>query len=399
MDPEALFVTLRAAAAAAVTGALVAACALVAGAGCGAHEDDDDEEARAPISRVDAGGAVVLTDKERAALGLLTTPAAQGTLTTSALRFGKVVGRPQEDALVVAPVTGRLAATSARLGEHVEARALLASLEPLVDAASRASLEAQQHELAGRIDAARAEVDANKRDLERVTALVKAGLATDAERAQAEAKLTGEQARADSLQRAGADLARTTGGRVELRAPAGGVVAELQSGAGALVEQGAVVARIVKPGPRWIDLAVPPGDAAGDAYAVRGIDATIDATLLSRGLVVQADGTRRDRLEVPPDAAGALLPGATVAVEVRRDVAGVVVPARAVVRRARERLVFVEVAAGRFAPRKVHVAASDELRAVIYSGLSSGDAVVARGAAALLGELGAAGGARPGAPP
>ncbi len=350
----------------------------------------DREEVAQAHARVDEHGRVVLTSEERVALGLETVPVEQGVLTTSSVRYGRVVGRPQEDALVTAPMTGRLVAPPVALGASVTAGDVLVALEPLVDTASRATIEAQRRELDGQVESASAQVEAKIADLRRVTTLVSSGLATDADRAQAEANLMSERARVASLRRASGDLARMTGGRIELRAPVAGIVAILATEVGALVQQGSILARIVRVGPRWIDVALPPGDVVGSGYRVRGPSGTTPATLQFRGVVIQSDGTRRDRLEVAADAAADLPPGATVPVDVLRDTQGRIVPRTALVRRGRDTLLFVEIESNRYEARPVQVAAQDDTHAVLTSGVVPGDRVVVRGASALLGEIGAA---------
>lgn len=375
----------------------VALCLALLASSCKGGREEEHE--RAPSKRVDDRGRVVLTQEERKALGLETAVAAQGNLTTSALRFGKVVARPQEDALVVAPVTGRLVAPTLALGAQVSPGGVLVTLEPLVDTASHATLEAQRRELQGQIEGGRAQVEAKRSDLSRVSTLVSSGLATEADGAQAQAALTSEQARVESLRRANSELARVTGGRMELRAPVPGVVATLATDTGSLIQQGTVLARIVRTGPRWIDLAVPPGDPIGSGYRAQGVSELVPARLLTRGAVIQTDGTRRDRLEAAPEAAANLPPGATVPVEVLHETQGVLVPTHAIIRRGRETLVFVEVEEGRYEARKVAVPARDDTRGAVTSGLSAGDRIVTRGASSLLGELGAAGGGQgPGEP-
>jgi multidrug efflux pump subunit AcrA (membrane-fusion protein) len=373
---------------------LILGAALVA-SGCRGTDDDEDS---ASHTRVDDRGRVVLAPEERKALGLEMAVAAEGTLTTSALRFGKVVARPQEDVLVTAPLTGRLVAPKLALGATVAAGDALVTLEPLVDAASRATLEAQRRELVGQIEGARAQVEAKRADLNRLTTLVSSGLATAADRAQAEAALTAERARVESLRRASDALERMTGGRLELQAPAPGVVASLTAEPGSVIQQGAVVSRIVRAGPRWIDVAVAPSDPIGSGYRAQGISGWVRVTLLARGLVIQSDGTRRDRLEAASESAANLLPGATVPVELLRDHQGVLVPVNAVVRRGFESLVFIAAEEGRYEAKRVDVGARDETSAVISSGISAGDRVVTQGASSLLGELGAEGGGQaPGA--
>jgi len=363
---------------------LLLAAALLT-AGC-KSSPDDDEQAPTP-QRLDASGHIVLTREERTAIGLRTTVVHKGVLTRSSLRFGKVVGRPQENALVVAPVTGRLAVPKVALGTHVSIGDEIVTLQPLVSAASQASLQAQRRQLLGQVAGAQAEVKARQDDLDRVSRLSASGLSTEAAKAQAKAALTAEQARAKSLQRAASDLARLTGGRIQLRAPVSGVVASLETDTGALVDQGAVIARIVQPGPRWIDLAVPPGDPVSGAYRVKSMAGSVSAKLLSRGALVEPDGTRRDRLEAPQEAAATLPPGAIVAVEVRHPTHGVLVPTRAVVRRGTGSVVFVQASEGRYAVRTVQVGGRDAEEVVVSSGLVAGARVVSRGAWALLGVL------------
>lgn len=347
----------------------------------------ESEEEFQPKQRVDELGRVVLTATEQEAIDLETVRAAAGTLTTTSLRFGLVVARPEEDAVVVAPVTARLLKSLTSLGTAVSEGEALVVVEPLADTASRAGLEVERRQLQGELDAAQAQVEAKRAELERVSTLVSTGLATAADRAQAEAELRSQEARAESLLQANHELEPVTGGTVTIRAPVSGTVATLASNGGSLVEQGAVLARIVCFGPRWVDLAVPPNDPLGDGYRLRGLTSPWPAHLLSRGALAQADGTRRDRLETEPEAAPDLLPGATVAVDVLHQEPGVLVPSEAIVRRGAEDLVFVAVDEGRFAPRVVGVAARQGEQAAVRTGVEAGDRVVARGSASLLLEL------------
>lgn len=359
---------------------------ILASSGCSAGREETG--GGAARKRVDDQGRVVLTVEERGTLGLETEVARAGSLTTSVLRFGKVVARSQEEALVVAPVTGRLVEPKLGLGARVSSGDEVAVLEPLVDTGSRASLEAQIRELQGRIEGAEAQAAAKRSDLKRVETLVASGLATEADRAQAQATLDSEKALVESLRRASAELSQMTVGRLALHAPVSGVVASLLMDTGSLVQQGVVVARIVQSGPRWIDIAVPPGDPVGNSYRAQGNTEYVRATLLTRGAVIQEDGTRRDRLEAPAEAAPELPPGATVPVDVLHETRGVIVPLGALIRRGLDVVLFVEVDDGRFEARHVTVAATDDALVAVSSGVSAGEHVATRGASALLGELG-----------
>ena len=352
------------------------------------NDDDGNDEAAAPKQRVDREGRVVLTKSERHALGLEVAAVHNGTLRRRSLRYGTVVARPQEDVLVVAPVTGRFVTSVATLGASVEEGDALAVIEPLVDTASRASLEAERRQLAGQIESAQAQVEAKRTDLKRLSTLVSTNLATEADKAQADAALRSEQARVQSLKRASGGLGKAIKGTLTLRAPAAGTVASLVTSPGTLVHQGDILTRIVRAGPRWVDAAVPPDDPVGDNYRIRRGTGGLTAHLLSRGAVVEPDGTRRDRLQVNSDAAPNLLPGETVSVEVIHNWHGMIVPVEAVVRLGDRKLVFVEVKEGLFAPHEVNVGAREGAQAAVTAGLQEGDSVVTRGASSLAAELG-----------
>jgi len=370
---------------------ILLALALLAPA-CRRPPGDEEEAALAVLpERVDARGRVLLTAEEREALGIETTTARTGDMAIRALRFGTVVARPQEEAVVVAPVTARLATPPAvALGSAVQAGDTLLAIEPLVEMASLASLQAQHREIEGRIHAAEARQKALRQKLDQTTALAAEHLVTEARHAQAEAELKAEQATVGGLRRAAAALGQAKGGRLVLQAPLAGTLATLRTDTGAVVQQGEILARVVRDGPRWIDLTVPPDDETGSSYRVRLAAAALPARLIARGTIAAADGTRRDRLEVAPPGSNRLLPERTVAVEVVRTHRGVLVPGDAVVTWRGAPAVFVEVQAGRFAARAVKLGARSRSTALVASGLAAGETVVTRGAMALLGELGRA---------
>ena len=329
-----------------------------------------------------------------------TTPARRDTLSTKSLRFGKVSARSEEETLIVAPLTARIvAAPSVSLGSVVAEGDALVAIQPLADGVARSGIDAQRWELRGQMDGARARLRALSAELDRVTHLVAAQLATEADVSRARAELEAEQARLESLRRAGGALATMTGSSVTLRASAGGVVAALTGTVGAVLQQGDVIARIVRAGPRWVDVSAAPGDELGSSYRVRTpLGSWVVARLLSAGTVVQIDGTRQDRIELAASDAAAVLPGTLVAVEVVRGVEGVIVSEQAVVLEGSRPMVFVETEAGKFTPREVTLGARGDGQ-VVLSSVEAGERVVTRGAMALLGELGQSNGSRERAEP
>lgn len=339
-----------------------------------------------------APGFVVLTPTRRQALGLEVTPVERAAFPIPSLRFGRVSARPEEEVRIVAPVAGRLvAAPLVSEGEHVEAGQLVATLTPLVDAVSRANVVAQRRQLRGQAQSATANATALEEEVARLETLEETQLATASELARARGDLAVQRAQAASLGRAERDLGQMTGGVIELRAPIAGVVSELSTSVGAFLAQGDLVARVTNDGPRWVDVAVPPQEPTGARYRLR-IGDGVEATLLARGLVVTADGMRRDRLLVDSQT-DAPLSGAVLPVEVIHERTGAIVPQESLAARGSERVVFVEVGDSRFEPRMVRVAALASGRALLEEpGLEDGAPVVSRGASALLGELEGVGG-------
>src|SRR5207302_11467537 len=152
------------------------------------------------------------------------------------------------------------------------------------------------------------------------------------------------------------------------------------------VNKGDVLARIVREGPIWIDVSVPPDDPIGVQYEVTTSSGPMAARLLAAGRVTEADGTRHDRLVVNPPQAAALRPGSSVSIRVARGTArGVVLPESALVPGVESDMVFVETSPGVFAARAVRVAARYGGKMRLASGLTAGDRVVTQGAMALQG--------------
>ncbi len=356
---------------------------------CAWSGEEEDEHGPAPM-RVDGNGNVLLSAAERHTLDLQLTTAEVGAVTQTKLRFGHVLAPPSSDVRIIAPIDGRISAVDVALGDPVAAGALLMTLEPLPDAASRANSSARRSELRGRTTAARAAVRAAQIDRDRVASLLQSQLATPAQMAQAEAALVAEQATVSSLLHAGGELAQLTDGSVPIRAPGSGTLVELVSNVGTMVRRGDLLARQLEPGRRWVDLAVSPDDAEGTSYVVRLGEAHATARLLFRGLTVE-EGMRRDRLELSAPAGSALLAGRVVTVEVAHESSGIRVPNTALLRDGENVVCFVASGDGHYQRRGVGVIARGESHSIVSSSVSAGEEVVSRGAAALLGELGFAG--------
>jgi cobalt-zinc-cadmium efflux system membrane fusion protein len=178
-----------------------------------------------------------------------------------------------------------------------------------------------------------------------------------------------------------------------LVAPADGTLVALEVALGEGVDAGRPVARVLRAGPRRIDLSVPAADPAASAYEVQIADRWVPARLVARAIAVGADGNRHDALEIDPGTAPGSAPraepvvGAVVAVRLAAAAArGPIVPESAVLMSAGGEVVYVETKHGRFEARVVHIAARFGGQVRIAAGVAAGEPVVVRGAAALRGE-------------
>ncbi len=154
-------------------------------------------------------------------------PSLQGVDETLALR-GRIEAPVGGDLPVASQVAGRVVAVQVVEGEHVEAGALVATVD---DVASRDALRQAEAAVAqARADAGRA-----KTTLARVRALVDKGIAARQELDDAGAQARAAEAAVQSAV-AAADLAQHTLGRVQVRAPIAGVVTRIWRGPGSLVD-------------------------------------------------------------------------------------------------------------------------------------------------------------------
>ena len=132
---------------------------------------------------------------------------------------------------------------------------------------------------------------------------------------------------------------------------------------------------------------MPPDEAAADRYAVVTPSGSVPARLLTVGRIIDADGTRHDRLVVEAPQSAELRPGSTVSVYVSRGtVRGIVLPETALVPGVETDTVFIETSPGVFAARVVRVAARFGGQVRLASGVNAAEIVVVQGTMGLQGE-------------
>lgn len=358
-------------------------------AGCGESESAREERAMkdATPQRVRPDGSIQLTDHDRTALGLIVSPAIVSDLPESTLRFGRVLSPPGDEAQVVSPVTGRITRPAVvALGAVVRAGAMLVEIVPILDTPDRIAVGTQAAEREGQIESADRELAQAEAAATRARAL-SPQVVSAAKLQEAETAVATARAHLEGLRNARTAATQAETRSVSVTAPITGVIATLNVEVGAVISKGDVLAQIVRDGPIWIDISVPPDDPIGAQYEVTTAAGPVTARLLVRGRVTEKDGTRHDRVVVDAQQSAVLRPGSSVSVQVARGVArGIVIPESALVPGVETDTVFVETAASVFTARPVRVATRYGGRARLVSGLAAGERVVTQGAMALQGE-------------
>jgi cobalt-zinc-cadmium efflux system membrane fusion protein len=356
--------------------------AAVVCAGCGDRDHDDDE--RRPPSRVQ-GGAIVLDERSRAALDLVIAAAAEADLPEVRIRYGKVMARPGDELVIASPIAGRVVRVERAIGDRVATGDEIARINPSLGAAERASIGVQSADIAAQVTQAEEEARLREAEVARARELARDGIVSQAKLQEAEAALATTRARLQAAHQGLAAQAGAVGRAMPLVAPADGTLVALDAAPGEGLDAGRPVARVLRPGPRRIDLAVHAADPAASAYEAQVEDRWVPARLITRAMAVGDDGHRHDVLEL--DAGAEPLVGAVVAVRLAAASArGPVVPESALLAAAGGDVVYVEDRPGRFEARVVQVAARLGGRVRIAAGVKPGDRVVVRGAAALRGE-------------
>ncbi|HLQ37592.1 MAG TPA: HlyD family efflux transporter periplasmic adaptor subunit [Planctomycetota bacterium] len=366
----------------------------------------EPERAEAPKDSVEATprGVVKLTAAAVQQLGITVAATLATEQQPTVPAPGALEPDPASSSTVRAPHAGTLIAADRpwpRLGETVATGALLARLQPRLLPVEHADLQTRRQQAAGDEAASTATLAAAARELQRLRSLNADGKQV-ADRAveDAAANVAALTAKVDTAAASGRTLQAMLDGppaALPLRAPGAGECVDVRAHLGEAVDAGAVLfviadrdhllARVVAPGP-----AMP---APGTAITV---ELLADGQLLTGRLQAYGDGQSQGRVLLVAVNGRQLQPGLAVVAHVPAGDGrtGVVVPAAAIVRHAGASWVFVRTGDandGTFARRRVTLdAPAADGWFVRTDGpgdsgerLHPGDAVVATGAAALLG--------------
>jgi RND family efflux transporter MFP subunit len=282
----------------------------------------------------------------------------------------------------IVPVAGRRAVVAAPIGGLIEA---VGDIAPGQRVARGVVLAALTPTLADGGGSAWAEAVRELRDAEDELARSKRLIEVDAisRRRLQEAQIRAEAARA-ALAGLGGGLADGSG-RLELRAPIGGVIVDRQLMPGSRVEAGQTLFAIVDPAVVWLRADVPaasaPRVASGSlaSFRLAGSDRLYTTRRMVSGGAVIDSVTRTVPVlyEVPnPDGSIPVGAFATVSVRTGRRVSGVVIPASAVLDEDGRPLAYVQAGGEAFEARQLVLGGEQDGQVLVLSGIAAGERVV-----------------------
>ncbi len=319
-------------------------------------------------------GIAFLKEQQWKTPGFQTAFAEAGTLPAGIEVPGEIVPAAGRYAELSAPVAGLVDAETARRapapGERVEEGSVLAVLTPALGERGSAVAEA------------RAELREAEHDYARAKRLLEVEAVPERRVEQARIRL--DAAREAMAGFTGGGIVAADG-RITLRAPIAGVVAERSLSAGSRVDAGDRLFAIVDASTVWLRAHVPAADAsrvdadAGASFTLEGGSAAGETsrTIAVGSMVDHATRSVPVLYEVVnPD--GAVKIGAHARVTVRTgDVAeGVLVPDSALLEEDGRPIAYVQAEGERFERRPVVVGPRGSGRALIRSGISPGERVV-----------------------
>lgn len=283
--------------------------------------------------------------------------------------------------LVSAPVAGRLESLTVAPGMRVKRGQVLARLS------SPQALELHREAMQ-----AGSQADLLQTARRRDEALFAEGLIAESRlqstRAAAEQADIQARERRQMIAMAGGSPGHLSG-QLVLTAPIDGVVLEQHAQLGERVEPSAVIFRIAKLSPLWVDIQLPLAQAADvrEGMPIRVVGKLAEGTLLVPGRAVDPLSQSVLVRGVLKKGADQLIPGQAVEVEITgRPAVGLRIPAAAVIRHEGGAFVFVQqdasAAGSRFSPRPVRVVAQSGAT-VVVEGLGLDDVIATKGLAGL----------------
>ncbi len=343
-------------------------------------------------------GSIQFLKEQQWKVDFSTEVVATHPLRPSFTAYGTLVPRADGELLVSAPATGRLVPAQSALpivGSSVHSGDVLARLVPRLDGAKDvASLD---------LDVASARLDLTHavRERERIEGLLPSGAiperrATEVRHAEATARATLKAARRRWSQYKRVQSPGRRGAQgVDVRTPLSGTVLEVRAVAGAFVEDGTPLFRVVDPKTLWLSSRVPEIDLAkiatidGAWFQIPGtegprVELDHEALITRSGLIDPTTRTVEVIFSVPNET-GLLRVGASVETHLTTGerIDALCVSSPAVLLDAGLEYVFVQTEGETFERRQVKTGIHDGGRVQIIEGVVEGEHVVGKGAYAV----------------
>lgn len=355
-------------------------------------------DAVAPSTEEGDGGEISFLKEQQWKMPFSTTVVTSEALRPSFPAFAHLTARADGEVTVSAPATGRLVADRDPLpvvGATVKSGDLLARFVPRLEG----SADVPTLDLA--ITAAKLDLEHATRERERLEGLLADGAVPERRVVEARHAEATALAALDAARRRSGQFRRVQrtgkggkGGSLEIRTPLSGTVLEVDAIAGALVEDGAPLFRVVDASTLWLSAQVPEIDQAripdvsGAWFSVPGVAESADVTtdaMVTRGGAVDPKTRTVNVVFTVDNAEGRLRVGARVQAHLLQGepVQVTAVPAAAVLFDAGSPLAFVQTGGESFERRQVQTGIRDGDQVEITEGLQVGERVVVQGAYAI----------------
>ena len=386
----------------------IAGLLLWAAFGKGGPAKEKEHPARTPprVSRAPGSGTVVTLDREtQERIGLQTQALAGAMLQPETAAYGRLEEDPSRSFQLRAPAPGILRRAPDRdwpaVGEELAQGSVVGSLEPRFTRVERV-------ELATRLSAAQAEVDATTASLTAARASYERAKTLNAENKnisdralqEAEARLKGEEARLKAatetaqLIRSSLTAAGAPGGPI-LRVHRGGQVTEILAQSGEAVESGQPILRVARFDQLVARVHLQAGETIDTTVSTARIvpfgheDRPLHGEKIALGASIDPKIQGQAFLFRVQPAGFALRPGSAVAAYLKQPgqpQKGVVIPPSAVVRFAGKAWAYVQTGDDKFSRREVPTDRSTETGFSTTKGFAAGDRIVVVGSQLLLSE-------------
>lgn len=322
------------------------------------------------------GGAAIsfLKEQQWKTPGFATAFATTGAVTATFDASGTIEPAAGRHAEVTAPIAGLVdaggVATSPAPGQRVQRGQILAYLTPSLGEGGSAAL---------------AEARARLREAEDEHARAKRLIEAEAAPAR---RLHEAEIRLQAAREALAGLsggALSSDGRLAIRSPIAGVVAQRSIAPGRRVDAGAPLFTVVNASVVWLNVNVPAAQAAlvggssGATFELEGSDRRFETRrVVSVGSVIDSLSRTIAVIYEVPNGNGTIKVGANARVQVRTGerLSGVVLPASAVLEEDGRPIAYVQAEGEAFEKRELQVGGREGDRVLVTSGIRAGERVV-----------------------